>query len=570
MPYKQEVPDIVLNKLTKLSRHKFASLVETFKHEYLLELKYPGKGRNIELVGTNKDIVGLGMDELRASVGLSSRFQLSPRLEAGGRVLWTFRRPEAALVPALFREELKEIRDVKSIFIREKHVGEVYEVECNQRDFAKVNAVVEDIQTKIQQLQSVEIQTEVATQRLAEEFRRKYRRHPLFQITTGGQMVKRFGENDQSILVKGAEKMVIHARQERYLDMGHHRWEEFVSTHTGRVGRRLRRKADPRALPADLVLKIRHKPGCETVIQTLVERDFILGFHMKKVGKRIKYIRISGNDDSILSLAVDGIRYFVNGSKEERKQFLWKFGKVVTVYHGREAENVKHLFRSKLHEIKNVNPSVTVGEEWKDLLDIKCPHQFFDKVNKIIKVIEIDLASCVSDRLVLQSPSEEDLIRKFVRWSVVDRWYCHKGKETDGQMAAIDFHGRNSEFLLEGKTAWTTFKMNPDTGRSDGPDGTPRSDRPPEGLHCPLCRKTFIQLLSSGERLVAAPCGHVFCRKCVEPRIELNRKCPQGCRPLVAPRDLLELRLTMDAGDKTPRRKQNVEGSTYNVNKLFQ
>ena len=230
MPYREFVPDTVFRKLNQLPKNKYANLVRTFKTEYLLDIKYVGKNQNLVVSGTNKTIVAIGLDELKASVGLSCRLQLCPRLEASGRVLWHFRGLHGSIIPKLFKGDVNRILNVPSIRVGKFYEREIYEIECHQRDFDKVNPVIQDIEAKIQNLNSAEIPFDENQGPPWQRFKRKFRRHPLFHASLEGPMTaKKYGERDQSTIQKTSGQLVIRALESRHVELGTKRWEEFLA-----------------------------------------------------------------------------------------------------------------------------------------------------------------------------------------------------------------------------------------------------------------------------------------------------------------------------------------------------
>jgi len=231
---------------------------------------------------------------------------------------------------------------------------------------------------------------------------------------------------------------------------------------------RVKREADPKAFPEDLLAMVNSRPESLGAIQRLVEKDFLLRITIRTKGKRISVVRIVGPNDNILALAIDGVRYYLTDTRTERKQYLGKAGKVVTVYRGREAEHVKHLFMESLIDMLKVNPSVTVRTEQKFFVIIKCPHQFYEYVNKIVSAIDNGLTNCVSEVLTLQS-GQVDLARTFaVSHRKENTWYCLRGHPSDGGSQTLEFYGRDQPSLTEGLGEWTAFLTDPGTVKSKG------------------------------------------------------------------------------------------------------
>ncbi len=51
---------------------------------------------------------------------------------------------------------------------------------------------------------------------------------------------------------------------------------------------------------------------------------------------------------------------------------------------------------------------------------------------------------------------------------------------------------------------------------------------------CIICRVSFKQLMNQGVELHSTPCGHVFCKNCIDDSIRLYSKCP-ACNEGIAP-----------------------------------
>ena len=230
MPYREVVPDTVSRKLNQLPKNRYANLVRTFKTMYLLDIKYVGKNKNLVVSGTNETIVAIGLDELKASVGLSCRLQLCPRLEYSGRVLWHFRGLHGSIIPNLLKDDVNRIRNVPSIRVEEFNERDKYEIECHQRDFDKVNPVIQDIEAKIQNLKSAEIPFDENQRPSWQRFKTRFRRHPLLHASLEGPIeVKKYGENDQSFIQQTPGQLVIRALESRHVELGTKRWEEFLA-----------------------------------------------------------------------------------------------------------------------------------------------------------------------------------------------------------------------------------------------------------------------------------------------------------------------------------------------------
>ena len=226
----------------------------------------------------------------------------------------------------------------------------------------------------------------------------------------------------------------------------------------------MKRDVYPKALPEDLLAIVNSRPESLGAIQRLVEKEFLLKTKIQRKGKRISEIRIVGPNDNILALAIDGVRHYLTDTRTNRKQYFEKAGKVVIVYRDREAEHVKHLFMESIREMKKVNPSVTVRTEKKSSVIIKCLHQFYESVNKIVGAIDTGLTECVSEVLTL--PSEQvDLAQTFaVSHRKEKKWYCHlRGLPSDSESQTLEFYGRDQLSLTEGLGEWTAFLVNPGT-----------------------------------------------------------------------------------------------------------
>lgn len=65
---------------------------------------------------------------------------------------------------------------------------------------------------------------------------------------------------------------------------------------------------------------------------------------------------------------------------------------------------------------------------------------------------------------------------------------------------------------------------------------------PREGMKCPICIETCVNIKKRGEKIIVTKCGHIFCDSCIKRSFASsgNRKCPK-CRKNVPRGNFIEL-----------------------------
>lgn len=44
--------------------------------------------------------------------------------------------------------------------------------------------------------------------------------------------------------------------------------------------------------------------------------------------------------------------------------------------------------------------------------------------------------------------------------------------------------------------------------------------------YCTICMTSFNHLVSKGVEIHSTPCGHIFCKACIDSALEINNRCP--------------------------------------------
>jgi len=72
----------------------------------------------------------------------------------------------------------------------------------------------------------------------------------------------------------------------------------------------------------------------------------------------------------------------------------------------------------------------------------------------------------------------------------------------------------------------------------DSPDPPPSSNQESSlQIKCPICFDTFVQIKSSGKRLMSTICGHIFCSGCLPVCVKTAKNCP-SCRKTLKLKDI--------------------------------
>lgn len=71
----------------------------------------------------------------------------------------------------------------------------------------------------------------------------------------------------------------------------------------------------------------------------------------------------------------------------------------------------------------------------------------------------------------------------------------------------------------------------------DSPDQPSPSNQESLQIKCPICFDTFLQIKSSGKRLMSTICGHIFCSGCLPICVRTTKNCP-SCRKTLKIKDI--------------------------------
>lgn len=71
--------------------------------------------------------------------------------------------------------------------------------------------------------------------------------------------------------------------------------------------------------------------------------------------------------------------------------------------------------------------------------------------------------------------------------------------------------------------------ITPKANKDDNDDGDEKISK-----DCDICKESFKQLMNSGEELHSTPCGHVFCKNCIDASLRIYARCP-ACNEELSP-----------------------------------
>lgn len=71
--------------------------------------------------------------------------------------------------------------------------------------------------------------------------------------------------------------------------------------------------------------------------------------------------------------------------------------------------------------------------------------------------------------------------------------------------------------------------MTPKADKFDDNDGDEKISK-----DCDICKVSFKQLINNGAELHSTPCGHIFCKNCIDASLRIYARCP-ACNKELCP-----------------------------------